>query len=205
MEIYKPNIGWIFWAILILVFVIVLVIVIFRIVAMESVNMTLETYRAVTAMLVVVAAILLVIMVLSMLALLRTMYTLDDNEMNLSGIFGQRNIQYSAVTKIIDSNKFVIDENMFVLSNERIVIVYGDKKVSTAPRDKQDMLAFLKTKCPNAGFEENLAVDKSGNRVQERKPLIAAKEPSDKKPAERKEKDPMGSKFKLKLPGFEKK
>jgi len=204
MEIYKPNIGWIFWAILILILAVVLpLIIIFRIVAMESLHMTLDTYRMVTSILIVVAAILLVIMLLSMLALLRTMYTLDDHEMKLSGIFGQRNIQYSAVTKVIDSNKFVIDENMFVLSTERVVIVYGDKKVSTAPRDKQDMLASLKTKCPNAGFEENLAVDKSGKRVKERKPLIAAKEPSERKPTEQKQKDPMGSK--LKLPGFKKK
>jgi hypothetical protein len=119
-----------------------------------------------------------------------TSYTLDDDELKASTALGKKNIPYSSVTKIVDTNKQLVSESMFVLSSERIVLFYGEnKKLSISPRSKPEVLELLKSKCSNAAFEEDLKVDADGNRVAERKPLVKEKEPGEQ--VEKKEKKPL--------------
>jgi hypothetical protein len=200
METYKPNIGWIFWFFLILVLAVMVVLIVTMVGTWNM--MPIKYMREIIA---VVLVIVLIPFFISFLVLALTLYTVDENEIRISGAFGKRNIQYSAVTKITDTNKGVINESMFVLSNERIVIFYEtDKKVSISPRNKSEVLSILKEKCRSAEFEEDLKLDKAGNRAAERKPLVkeTGSATVNEKPAADTEKEP--SKFKFKLPGTNK-
>jgi hypothetical protein len=199
MDTYKPNIGWIFWVYLILVLAVVVALALSMVITWNM--MPIKFMREVIA---VVLIIVLIPLIISLLVLTMTMYTLADNEIQVGGAFGKRNIQYATVKKVIDTNKFVINEGMFVLSTDRIVIVYDtDKKVSISPRNKQDVLNILRTKCRSAESAEDLKLDKQGKRAQERQPLVKETgSPTVKEqPAAAKE-EKSGEKFKLKIPGI---
>jgi ABC-type transport system involved in Fe-S cluster assembly fused permease/ATPase subunit len=187
MEIYKPNIGWIFWAQMILVLAVIVPILIICVIVWFTHGILLP---------VLVPVLAIVILTLMVVAL--TSYTMDCNEMMIKGAFGKRSIQYSSVTKVVDTNKGMINESMFVLSSDRVIIFYDEsKKVSISPRNKSDALNVLRSHCPNAAFEEDLKVK---GEASQKKPLFAERDPmkKEKEPKVKKEKKPRdNSRFKL--------
>ncbi|MCL2147945.1 MAG: PH domain-containing protein [Methanomassiliicoccaceae archaeon] len=157
-KIYKPNIGWVFWAHLVLILVVIIpILTIWMIIGSTG------------GMLIPILLVLLVMVLLSLLVVAKTLYTLDDERILVQGAFKRYEVPYGSVTKIIDTDKGLISESMLVLSTDRIGILYGDDgKVSISPRDKQDALETLRSKCPGAEFEEDLKVkDEKGQKAGE--------------------------------------
>jgi len=149
MEIYKPNIGWLFWAHLILILVVIIPI------------LTILTFLGISpaGALIPILLVLLLIVIISLLVVAKTTYTLDDESMTIQGAFKKRDISYGSVMKIIDTNKGAVGEGMFVLSSDRIGIFFGEnEKVSISPRNKPDVLSALRAYCPGAEYEEDIKV-----------------------------------------------
>ena len=155
---YKPNIGLLFWVHLILILAVLIPILII-----------LKFLGIATAILLIpTLLILLLIVVVSLLVVARTMYTMDDEKITIMGAFKKFDIPYETVTKIVDTNKGLVGEGMFVLSADRLVIFFGEGgKASISPRDKPDALSVLKSYCPEAEFEEDLKVKKATEETAE--------------------------------------
>jgi len=145
---YKPNIGWLFWAHLILILVVLVPI------------MMVLTFVGVSPVAVLpVVVVLLLIVLISLFVIARTMYIMDDEKLVVHGAFKKYDIPYGSVKKIVDTNKFLVSEGMLVLSQDRIGIFFGDDgKVSLSPRDKQDAIGTLRSYCPEAEFGEDFKV-----------------------------------------------
>ncbi|MCL2031925.1 MAG: PH domain-containing protein [Methanomassiliicoccaceae archaeon] len=147
-KIYKPNIGWIFWAHLILIILIVAIFAIWTLVVGST-----------GGLLIPILAVFLLIVLVSLLVVAKTVYTLDDERILIRGALKTYDIPYGSVKKIISTNKGLISEGMFVLSTDRICIFYGEEgKVSISPIDKPDALSVLRSNCPGAEYEEDLKV-----------------------------------------------
>jgi len=177
MDTYKPNIGWIFWAQMILVLTVVMILIACIIIWFTH------------GILIPVLLILLVTVLLSLLVVALTSYTLDEDGMKIRTAFKKYDIQYATVTKVIDTDKGLVNESMLVLSNDRIAVFFGESgKVSISPRKKQEMLDALKAHCPNAVFEEDLksGVKKDAPAEKSFKPFAFAKKeaPPKEAPAE---------------------
>ena len=141
MEIYKPNIGGLFWVEMALLFAAIIAIAVLVMMKLTQAGVFIP-----------VLLIILVLMLVSLLVLARTSYTIDDENIIIQGAFGKREKPLGSVTKIIDTNKGGVS----ILSAEKIILLFGEEeKVSISPREKAAALEVLKECCPDAIFEED--------------------------------------------------
>jgi uncharacterized membrane protein YdbT with pleckstrin-like domain len=119
---------------------------------------------------IAVLVVLLVIVTYSLLALMKTSYAMDDDMIAVQNVFKKIEIPYDTVKKITNTNRYFANLDVFVLSMDRIEIAFGesDGKVSISPRGKEDILAALREKCPDAEYEEAVKARKDYKIVEGR-------------------------------------
>jgi hypothetical protein len=146
-KIYKPEIGWVFWAHLILILLVI-----------TPLLTVWALMRNTGGIPIPIIVVLLIVVMISLLVVARTLYTMGIEKLTVSGAFKKREILYKEVTKIVSTNKGLeFGEGMLVLSPDRILIFCGEKsKTSISPKDKPDALKCLRSKCPNAVFEDEV-------------------------------------------------
>ena len=149
---YKPNIGPLFWAHLILILAVLMpVLIILKILGIAT-----------ATLLIPVLLILLLVVIISLLVVAKTSYVVDDEKITIASAFKKIEIPCDTVTKIVDTNKGFAGEGALVLSSDRIVIFFGENsKASMSPMEKPDALSTLRACCPEAEFEEDLKVKAS--------------------------------------------
>ena len=150
-KIYKPNVGWVFWAHLILILIVI--------VPLLAVLMIVSSTKG---LMIPVLLVLLAVVLLSMLVLYRTKYTMDYEKITVGGVFKKLEIPYRSVTRIVSTDKGLAGgAGMLVLSPDRIIIFFGENaKASISPRDKPDALSTLRSYCPNAEYAEDMKAGK---------------------------------------------
>ena len=176
-KIYKPNVGWLFWAHLMLIFVILAILAILTFMG-----------KSPSGVLIPILLILLIVVMVTLLVVARTMYTLDDEKVLVQGAFKKREIPYETVTKIVNTNKGLVGEGMFVLSADRIAIFFGEEgKTSISPREKEDALETLRACCPNAEYQEDFKPVKEKEETDQPEEAVPAEEPVQAETAEQTE------------------
>ncbi|MCL1811341.1 MAG: PH domain-containing protein [Methanomassiliicoccaceae archaeon] len=172
-KIYKPEIGWVFWAHLILILLVI-----------SPLLMIWTLMKTTGGIPIPILIILILVVVMSLLVVAKTLYTMDDEKLTVKGVFKTREIPYETVTKIISTNKGLeLGEGLLVLSPDRIRILFGEEgKAAMSPREKPDALSTLRSKCPNAEYEEDLKAVKAKEEeaaAQESEPEEGSEEGSE--------------------------